>query len=186
MDLIINKAAIIFLAWGIVIESPTIFVVVFHLTFIDVAVTVEDAVFVGLYLLFRHLLKLILILGFPLFFHRLLLLVVLLMLLLVGLNRGWCLRKCFLPPPFWNIRGWRGWNSSSPISLRIWEIWSSRKASPFYEWAKEKFGLNHYLIKEKIGHGAFGEIYLAINQEDHSEVALKIENAMSKRSQLLY
>ena len=51
---------------------------------------------------------------------------------------------------------------------------------------KKNIVLNHYQIKEKIGHGAFGEIYLAINQEDHSEVALKIENAMSKRSQLLY
>lgn len=46
--------------------------------------------------------------------------------------------------------------------------------------------LKHYIIKEKIGHGAFGEIYLAINKEDNSEVALKIENSMNKRSQLLY
>ena len=51
---------------------------------------------------------------------------------------------------------------------------------------KNTIVLNHYLIKEKIGQGAFGDIYLAINQDDHSEVALKIENAMSKRSQLLY
>lgn len=49
-----------------------------------------------------------------------------------------------------------------------------------------KIVLKHYLIKKKLGEGAFGEIYLAININDNSEVALKIENALSKRSQLLY
>ena len=29
---------------------------------------------------------------------------------------------------------------------------------------KNNIVLNHYIIKEKIGHGAFGDIYLAINQ----------------------
>ena len=51
---------------------------------------------------------------------------------------------------------------------------------------KKKIILSHYLVKEKLGEGAFGEIYLATYLKDNSEVALKIENALSKRSQLLY
>lgn len=46
--------------------------------------------------------------------------------------------------------------------------------------------LKNYVIKKKLGEGAFGEIFLATNIIDNSEVALKIENALSKRSQLLY
>jgi serine/threonine protein kinase len=34
--------------------------------------------------------------------------------------------------------------------------------------------LKHYLIKKKLGEGAFGEIYLATNTIDNSEVALKV------------
>lgn len=38
---------------------------------------------------------------------------------------------------------------------------------------------------KKLGEGAFGEIYLGRNVKDGSEVALKIESASVKRSQLL-
>lgn len=33
---------------------------------------------------------------------------------------------------------------------------------------KKKIVLKHYLMKRKIGEGAFGEIYLAINTNDNS------------------
>lgn len=45
--------------------------------------------------------------------------------------------------------------------------------------------LGYYEIVKKLGEGAFGEIYLGRNVKDGSEVALKIESASVKRSQLL-
>ena len=45
--------------------------------------------------------------------------------------------------------------------------------------------LNYYEIVKKLGEGAFGEIYLGRNIKDGSEVALKVESAGVKRSQLL-
>lgn len=45
--------------------------------------------------------------------------------------------------------------------------------------------LGFYEIVKKLGEGAFGEIYLGKNVKDGSEVALKIESASVKRSQLL-
>ena len=46
--------------------------------------------------------------------------------------------------------------------------------------------LGYYEIIKKLGEGAFGEIYLGRNNRDGSEVALKVENASVKRSQLLF
>jgi serine/threonine protein kinase len=39
---------------------------------------------------------------------------------------------------------------------------------------KEKIVQKYYRIVKKLGEGAFGEIYLATNTLDNSEVALKI------------
>lgn len=50
---------------------------------------------------------------------------------------------------------------------------------------KQQRVLTYYQIVKKLGEGAFGEIYLARNIRDNSEVALKIESAAVKRSQLL-
>lgn len=51
---------------------------------------------------------------------------------------------------------------------------------------KSKKVLGYYEIVKKLGEGAFGQIYLARNSRDGSEVALKIESASVKRSQLLF
>ena len=51
---------------------------------------------------------------------------------------------------------------------------------------KSRKVLGYYEIVKKLGEGAFGEIYLGRNVRDGSEVALKIESAGVKRSQLLF
>lgn len=51
---------------------------------------------------------------------------------------------------------------------------------------KSKRVLGYYEIIKKLGEGAFGQIYLGRNARDGSEVALKIESAGVKRSQLLF
>lgn len=39
---------------------------------------------------------------------------------------------------------------------------------------QQKRVLKHYMIKKKLGEGAFGQIFLAQNTKDGSDVALKI------------
>ena len=38
----------------------------------------------------------------------------------------------------------------------------------------------HYLIKKKLGEGAFGKIYLAKNEKDNKEYAVKLESRKCK------
>ena len=43
-----------------------------------------------------------------------------------------------------------------------------------------------YRLGRKIGHGSFGDIYLAINVQNNEEVAVKLEKVRSSHPQLLY
>lgn len=43
-----------------------------------------------------------------------------------------------------------------------------------------------YQVKKKLGAGAFGEIYLAINIKNSDEVAVKCEQVNTKHPQLFY
>jgi len=43
---------------------------------------------------------------------------------------------------------------------------------------------HHFKLLEKLGSGSFGEIFLAINLQDNTEVAIKLESLHSKRFQL--
>ena len=43
-----------------------------------------------------------------------------------------------------------------------------------------------YKLSKKLGSGAFGEVYMAINTKNHSEYAVKLEKASTKSPQLFY
>lgn len=45
---------------------------------------------------------------------------------------------------------------------------------------------NNYKIIKKIGSGAFGEIFLALNRQNGEEVAVKVEDANSKHPQIMF
>ena len=57
---------------------------------------------------------------------------------------------------------------------------SSRSSSADVHIAKK------YRVGEKLGHGAFGDIFAGVNIVTGQEVALKIESARAKHKQLVY
>lgn len=52
--------------------------------------------------------------------------------------------------------------------------------------ARREVGHGRFMIREKIGQGAFGDVYLGISQNSMSEVAIKLESTNTKHPQLRY
>lgn len=43
-----------------------------------------------------------------------------------------------------------------------------------------------YKLSKKLGSGAFGEVYMALNVKNHAEYAVKLEKSQTKSPQLFY
>lgn len=50
----------------------------------------------------------------------------------------------------------------------------------------DTFVAKDYRLVKKLGSGAFGQVYMAIHQKNHVEVAVKLENIDNKSPQLFY
>jgi serine/threonine protein kinase len=50
----------------------------------------------------------------------------------------------------------------------------------------DKIVAKDYKISKKLGSGAFGEVFLALNTKNHTEYAVKLEKASTKSPQLFY
>ena len=50
----------------------------------------------------------------------------------------------------------------------------------------DKTVLHDYKLVKKLGAGAFGEVFMAIHNRNHTEVAVKLESLGSRAPQLFY
>lgn len=50
----------------------------------------------------------------------------------------------------------------------------------------DKIIAKDYKLSKKLGSGAFGEVFLALNTKNQTEYAVKLEKALTKSPQLFY
>lgn len=57
---------------------------------------------------------------------------------------------------------------------------------PVIVFLMDKIVAKDYKIAKKLGSGAFGEVFMALNIKNHTEYAVKMEKASTKSPQLFY